>query len=245
MDSAPGAALLIISGTASGETFFGPESRSTSWLCSSVPMPPMPVPMMQAIRVGVVRQLAVDQPASASASSPATIANCVKRSARRASLTDRCSLGSYSRATPSPSSIPDLAGEPALIQGAGADTQRGDGADTGDDDLGHPARFTTRSTASPTVLILPTSSPLSFTPYSSSMICDSSARSSESTSSSSKVASSLISSGSGPNCARASRTVVSTASGVMVSGHGSGPLSGGGWGQALMPPSTNTVDPVT
>ena len=51
MDSAPGAALLIISGTASGETFCGPESRSTSWLCSSVPMPPMPVPMMQAILV--------------------------------------------------------------------------------------------------------------------------------------------------------------------------------------------------
>ena len=33
-----------------------------------------------------------------------------------------------------------LPGEPALVQGAGADTQRGDGADAGDDDLGHPAR---------------------------------------------------------------------------------------------------------
>src|SRR3954451_11081009 len=72
--------------------------------------------------------------------------------------------------------------------------------------------------ASPTVLILPTSSPLSFTPYSSSMIWDSSARSSESTSSSSKVDSSLMSSASGPNWTSASRTVVSTASGVTVSG---------------------------
>jgi hypothetical protein len=41
-----------MSGTASGETLFGPESRSTPKLCSSVPMPPIPVPMMQAIRVG-------------------------------------------------------------------------------------------------------------------------------------------------------------------------------------------------
>jgi hypothetical protein len=98
--------LLIMSGTESGETFFGPESRSTSWLCSSVPMPPMPVPMMQAIRVESYGSSS-DQPASASASSPATIANCVKRSARRASLIERCSLGSYSLALPSPSSIPD------------------------------------------------------------------------------------------------------------------------------------------
>ena len=65
MDSAPGAALLIISGTASGETFFGPESRSTSWLCSSVPMPPMPVPMMQAIWVESYGSSPSDQPASA------------------------------------------------------------------------------------------------------------------------------------------------------------------------------------
>src|SRR3954452_7410416 len=50
------------------------------------------------------------------------------------------------------------------------------------------------------------------------MIWDSSARSSESTSSSSNVDSSLMSSASGPNWTRASRTVVSTASGVTVSG---------------------------
>src|SRR6185436_208043 len=215
MDSAPGAALLIISGTASGETLFGPESRSTSWLCSSVPMPPMPVPMMQAIRVGSYGSSS-DQPASASASSPATIANCVKRSARL--LDGQVLLGLVLAGLALSVLDTGLPGEPALVQGAGADTQRGDGADAGDDDLGHPARWTTRSTASPTVLILPTSSPLSFTPYSSSMIWDSSARSSESTSSSSKVDSSLMSSASGPNWTKASRTVVSTASEITVSG---------------------------
>src|SRR3954454_7596917 len=95
-----------MSGTASGETLFGPESRSTSWLCSSVPMPPMPVPMMQAIRVESYGSSS-DQTASASASSEATIANCVKRSARRASLTDRCSLGSNSVQAPTPSWMPE------------------------------------------------------------------------------------------------------------------------------------------
>src|SRR3712207_2457956 len=46
------------------------------------------------------------------------------------------------------------------------------------------------------------------------MICDSSARSSESTSRSSNVASRVISLGSAPNCGRASKTTFSTASGV-------------------------------
>src|ERR671923_200271 len=110
-----------------------------------------------------------------------------------------------------------LAGAPAVIEGSRADPERGDGADPGDDDLAiHPDLVTTRSIASPTVLILPTSSPLSWTPYSSSMICESSARSRESTSRSSNVASRVICDSSTPNCGSASKTVFSTASGVTV-----------------------------
>src|SRR6202012_6139595 len=83
----------------------------------------------------------------------------------------------------------DDTGAPPLVQRAGADPECGDGADAGDDDFAaHEARLTTRSIASPTVLILPTSSPLSATPYSSSMIWESSARSSESTARSAKGA---------------------------------------------------------
>src|SRR5205823_4478714 len=108
-------------------------------------------------------------------------------------------------------------GAPALVEGASADPQRADGADACDDDLAlHPARLTTRSTASPTLLIFLTSSPLSSTPYCSSMIWESSARSSESTSSSSNVASREISAGSTPNWGSASAIVFSTASEVMV-----------------------------
>src|SRR5262249_37620829 len=111
---------------------------------------------------------------------------------------------------------PDDAGAPALMQRAGADSQRSDGADAGDDDLAAQPRLTTRSIASPTVLILPTSSPLSATPYSSSMICESSARSSESTSRSSKVASRVMADSSTPNCGSASKTVFWTFSSVMA-----------------------------
>jgi hypothetical protein len=50
MDTAAAAALLIISGTESGGTFFGPPSISSSLPRSSVPMPPMPVPRMDAMR---------------------------------------------------------------------------------------------------------------------------------------------------------------------------------------------------
>ena len=74
------------------------------------------------------------QPASSSASSAAASASWVKRSERRTSLTERCSLGSNSVARPKPSSIPDTPGAPALVQGAGADAERRDRADAGDDD---------------------------------------------------------------------------------------------------------------
>src|SRR4029453_4618739 len=109
------------------------------------------------------------------------------------------------------------AGAPALVERARTDAQGRDGADSCDDDLAvHQARLTTRSTASPTVLIFATSSPLSWTPCSSSMICESSARSSESTSSSSKVESRVISDSSTPNCGSASKMVFSTVSGVVA-----------------------------
>src|SRR3954451_21100885 len=91
------------------------------------------------------------------------------------------------------------AGGPALEQRVGAHAKRRDRADSGDDDLSHDYLFATmKSTASPTVLRFSTSDDLNLTPYSSSTICDSSARSSESTSSSSNVASRLICAGSAP-----------------------------------------------
>src|SRR4051812_38201259 len=67
-----------------------------------------------------------------------------------------------------------------------------------------------KSIASPTVFRFSTSAELNFTPYSSSTICDSSARSSESMSSSSNVASRLIAVGSAPNVSSALEMVVST-----------------------------------
>ena len=50
METAAAAALLIISGTESGGTFFSPNSISSSLPRSSVPMPPMPVPRIEAMR---------------------------------------------------------------------------------------------------------------------------------------------------------------------------------------------------
>ena len=52
IDSAAAPALLIMSGTASGETRSGPCSSKVTWLASSVPMPPMPVPSTQPTRSG-------------------------------------------------------------------------------------------------------------------------------------------------------------------------------------------------
>jgi len=50
MLSAAAAALPIISGTASGDTCLGPWSNNVRSLASIVPMPPMPVPMIEPIR---------------------------------------------------------------------------------------------------------------------------------------------------------------------------------------------------
>jgi hypothetical protein len=76
------------SGIESGETAFGPFSSISLWLASSVPMPPIPVPISVATRFGSYGSSSF-QPASASASSDATMANWAKRSERRASLTVR------------------------------------------------------------------------------------------------------------------------------------------------------------
>jgi hypothetical protein len=52
MATAAAPALPIMSGTASGETRSAPFSIRVSLPCSSVPMPPIPVPMMQPMRAG-------------------------------------------------------------------------------------------------------------------------------------------------------------------------------------------------
>src|SRR4029450_13252431 len=98
---------------------------------------------------------------------------------------------------------PGLARGPAL-QGVGRVTQRGDGADAGDDAAAarHGSFARTRSMVSPTVVTAAASSPESSTPYSSSTTWASSAMSSESMSSSSSVASGLTSSIPGPHDAR-------------------------------------------
>ena len=106
IDTAAEAALPMSSGIDSGETAFGPFSSSSLWFASSVPMPPMPVPISVAMRVASYGNSS-DQPASSSASSEATIANCEKRSARRACLIERCSVGSNSVAAPTPSWMPE------------------------------------------------------------------------------------------------------------------------------------------
>ena len=48
----PGSALPIMSGTVSGETRVGPRSRSVSCCSSIVASPPIPVPMTQPMRSG-------------------------------------------------------------------------------------------------------------------------------------------------------------------------------------------------
>jgi hypothetical protein len=52
IDTAPAPALPIMSGIESGDTLPGPCSSSTWWLCVSVPIPPMPVPMIDPMRAG-------------------------------------------------------------------------------------------------------------------------------------------------------------------------------------------------
>ena len=131
----------------SGETFSGPRSCMIVCCSSIVVMPPIPVPITQAERSGSPGAPS-SQPASAIASPAAVSASWVKRSERRTSLTDRCSLGSNSSQRPSPSSMPGAAGAPALVERARPHAERRDRPDAGDHDAApHDSFDITRSTA--------------------------------------------------------------------------------------------------
>ena len=93
MPNAAAGALGMYWGTPSGETIFAPRSRITSCWISTVSMPPIPVPITQPIRIGSYGSSS-PHPASDTASADATSASCETRSSRRASLTDRNSVGS-------------------------------------------------------------------------------------------------------------------------------------------------------
>src|SRR5690606_19148864 len=87
-----------IIGTTNGLTRPGPRSRSTSYSCMSVVMPPMAVPMTVATR-GLTSGV-MSRPLCFRASSAATKANCVKRSARRASFRSMYAVGLKSFTSP-------------------------------------------------------------------------------------------------------------------------------------------------
>ena len=110
IDTTPLAAFAIRIGMPSGETLSGPRSSMIVCCSSIVVIPPIPVPITQAKRSGSPG-ISSERPASSSASPAAVSASWVKRSERRTSLTERCSLGSNSSQRPSPSSMPE---RPAL-----------------------------------------------------------------------------------------------------------------------------------
>ena len=72
----PDAAFAISSGIESGEMRSAPSSRRMMCCVSSVPMPPIPVPITQAARSGSYGE-SPSQPASSSASAAAASASCV------------------------------------------------------------------------------------------------------------------------------------------------------------------------
>src|SRR3954463_15167783 len=196
MATVPAAALDISRGTDSGDTRPGPRSRSTS-CCDSigsmrpvslslarlVPADPGANPASDALRLVLQRtglrqrlvgsrQGELREPVRPPRELRPERLDGVEPLARRLAAVD-----------------PDLARGPALEQGPRAGPERRHGAHPGDDDAArHQARLTTTSIASPTVLMSFTSSPFRAIPYSSSITCASSTRSSESTSSSSNVA---------------------------------------------------------
>src|SRR3954452_15525039 len=146
------------------------------------------------------------------------MASWVKRSARRASVRESTSVGTNSEQAPSPPSRPEA---PAVHRSCSvrAPTPSGVMAPspvTTTSRTMTQARAAMRSSTSPTVLLFFMSSAAIVTPYLSSTIWASSARSSESTSSDSKSASRLIASGSAPKVSSASKTVVSIS--VVVAG---------------------------
>ena len=100
-------------------------------------MPPMPVPMMQPTRSGSYGQL-VAVPARLGERLVGGDERELREAVGAARLLAREVLGRLEvGAGASPSSIPQSPGGPALVQRAGADAERRDGADAGDDD----ARF--------------------------------------------------------------------------------------------------------
>ena len=107
IDSAAAPALLIISGTDSGETRSGPRSRSVSWPSTSVAMPPMPVPEHAARRGSGHRAARRSQPASASASRAGRDRQ-LREAVGAARLLDReeVASGRSPRTAPSPSRMP-------------------------------------------------------------------------------------------------------------------------------------------
>lgn len=83
IDRCDAAALAIICGTISAETYSAPCSARTGPCASKLAVPPSPQPMTQATRAASYGRAPGVQPARATASSAATRANCVKRSVRR------------------------------------------------------------------------------------------------------------------------------------------------------------------
>ncbi len=92
------ASLEIIMGTNSGCIALGPRSWTRFACASRVSMPPMPLPRMTPNFSGSACPGASF--ASAMASMAATMANCVKRSMRRASLVPSAASGAKARAWP-------------------------------------------------------------------------------------------------------------------------------------------------
>ena len=111
IDTTPLAAFAIRIGMPSGETLSGPRSSMIVCCSSIVVMPADPGADDAGGAVRVAGRAPRARPASSSASPAAVSASWVKRSERRTSFTDRCSLGSNSSQRPSPSSMPE---RPAL-----------------------------------------------------------------------------------------------------------------------------------
>ena len=98
-------------------------------------IPPIPVAITQPTRIGSYGSLAAPSRPRPAPRRRRRRASWAKRSRRRASLTDRCSLASKSRAGAGAVGDPDLAGGPALVQRGGAEPERRDRPEPGDDDL--------------------------------------------------------------------------------------------------------------
>ena len=143
----PDAAFAISSGIESGEMRSAPSSRSTMCCVSSVPMPPIPVPITEAARSGSYGEPS-SQPASSSASGRPRQRE-LREAVRAAHLLDREVLLGLELARAAEAVLdPGDAGGPALVQGPRAHAERRDRADASDDDRPrHPSFDTTRSTA--------------------------------------------------------------------------------------------------